>query len=508
MNHRDVEDRTQSNPAAERYLALLEEHRLFEERMQKALAHREAFSEKVLAKVTSDYRTKIDQLARETAALESQLQTELASFEKQLESALPARQRFHEELEELELRHLTGEITTKEYTRRKAALDAQRPGGLADLELLQRNVEFYQRVLQGQRDAARVAGPAASEEPQFEEEPEVGPAAAESAAPGEAWGGTAEAVGEREEMTEVAAFEAEAPSTGQPWAEAEQEVWAEAEAVEEMDASAPLEPAGEEPVYFVDEPAEPHVESEEQYFDQAPGVRDLEEEAALVPPVASGEAEEEEFFQSELSDAEEPATPDWYPSAVSGDEPAFDEELAGGEMDQAMDDLDQFAVQEPLAEEDVEIPEELLLDEGGEFLEHEVPEEDSAALLQSTERLLQEDEDFEDVFNEDVQTQEQPGRPLEPAIVLREGMPDEKIFYMTNNVLSIGRGPDNDIQLSTDTSVSRHHSRITYEDDEYWIADLGSSNGTIVNGARITKTILSGDDEISIGQTVLRFKFC
>jgi len=95
---------------------------------------------------------------------------------------------------------------------------------------------------------------------------------------------------------------------------------------------------------------------------------------------------------------------------------------------------------------------------------------------------------------------------LKPCIIIIEGDSEQAEFFLTSDVLTIGRGPDNDIQLANDTSVSRHHSRISFENGEYIITDLDSSNGTFVNGERVTQIALSESDEISIGQTLLMFK--
>ncbi|MBN2383880.1 FHA domain-containing protein [bacterium] len=95
---------------------------------------------------------------------------------------------------------------------------------------------------------------------------------------------------------------------------------------------------------------------------------------------------------------------------------------------------------------------------------------------------------------------------LRPHIVVIEGDSEQAEFQLSMDVLTIGRGPDNDIQLANDTSVSRHHSRISYENGEYIITDLDSSNGTFVNGERVTQMPLADNDEVSIGQTILLFK--
>ncbi|MCD4653062.1 FHA domain-containing protein [bacterium] len=67
--------------------------------------------------------------------------------------------------------------------------------------------------------------------------------------------------------------------------------------------------------------------------------------------------------------------------------------------------------------------------------------------------------------------------------------------------ITMGRGPNNDIQLATDTSVSRHHAQIALEDSKYVLVDLESSNGTSVNGMRVSRSVLKPNDEIMIGQS-------
>ena len=68
----------------------------------------------------------------------------------------------------------------------------------------------------------------------------------------------------------------------------------------------------------------------------------------------------------------------------------------------------------------------------------------------------------------------------------------------------IGRGDDCDIKLVSDR-VSRHHCEILYKDGHYELRDLGSTNGTYVDGARVTGTVLridptTGDMFLRIGQ--------
>jgi pSer/pThr/pTyr-binding forkhead associated (FHA) protein len=70
---------------------------------------------------------------------------------------------------------------------------------------------------------------------------------------------------------------------------------------------------------------------------------------------------------------------------------------------------------------------------------------------------------------------------------------------------NIGRSRDNDIRLSDDRA-SRRHARIDAQQGTFVISDLGSANGTFVNGQRIYRQALRNGDEICIGDTRLTFR--
>ncbi len=68
----------------------------------------------------------------------------------------------------------------------------------------------------------------------------------------------------------------------------------------------------------------------------------------------------------------------------------------------------------------------------------------------------------------------------------------------------IGRTPGVDLQLS-DQSVSRRHVELIYGDDGVLLKDLGSGNGTKVNGTKVAEKKLEHGDEIAIGKTKIKF---
>jgi hypothetical protein len=69
----------------------------------------------------------------------------------------------------------------------------------------------------------------------------------------------------------------------------------------------------------------------------------------------------------------------------------------------------------------------------------------------------------------------------------------------------LGRSRDCDIQLA-DPNVSRRHAELRQEGSGYWVIDLDSTNGTQVNGKRVTRAKLDSGDRITIGSTDLLFE--
>jgi hypothetical protein len=73
-----------------------------------------------------------------------------------------------------------------------------------------------------------------------------------------------------------------------------------------------------------------------------------------------------------------------------------------------------------------------------------------------------------------------------------------------DRALRLGRSPDNDIILR-DPATSGHHARVERRGDQFWIVDLGSTNGTLVKGEPIQEKELSNGDRITIGQNAVNF---
>jgi len=73
--------------------------------------------------------------------------------------------------------------------------------------------------------------------------------------------------------------------------------------------------------------------------------------------------------------------------------------------------------------------------------------------------------------------------------------------------VTIGRSSENTITLDGDDFASGHHARIESQRDGVWILDLGSTNGTFVNGERVDgRRQLHRGDLLQIGDTEIRFQ--
>jgi dipeptidyl aminopeptidase/acylaminoacyl peptidase len=79
-----------------------------------------------------------------------------------------------------------------------------------------------------------------------------------------------------------------------------------------------------------------------------------------------------------------------------------------------------------------------------------------------------------------------------------------RIVALPNQMVTIGRAPDNDVVVG-DPATSGHHGRIEVRSGFFWISDLGSTNGTLVNGEPVIEKQLSDGDQVAIGQNTLRF---
>jgi len=80
-------------------------------------------------------------------------------------------------------------------------------------------------------------------------------------------------------------------------------------------------------------------------------------------------------------------------------------------------------------------------------------------------------------------------------------------FELNAKAVTVGRASTNDIRLVDDEFASGRHARIEPRRDGVWVEDIGSTNGTYVNGTRLGRAhkLVSGD-VVRIGETDLRYE--
>ena len=126
------------------------------------------------------------------------------------------------------------------------------------------------------------------------------------------------------------------------------------------------------------------------------------------------------------------------------------------------------------------------------------------------------DRDDEVSFDEESQTDKMRAEPEPPelphlapldrnlrhSLAIIAGAQAGSVFAITSPRIYIGRGSTADLQLK-DAEISRRHSMVEIRGDEATVVDLGSTNGTYVDGQRITRTTLGNQSEFTVGSTTL-----
>ena len=109
------------------------------------------------------------------------------------------------------------------------------------------------------------------------------------------------------------------------------------------------------------------------------------------------------------------------------------------------------------------------------------------------------------------------GSPLNKTVVLPHGSkPNIEVHWkeergrckkLFRNDFMLGRGTDCEIRFD-DPAISRRHAKVTFSDGHWWIADLGSVNGTLLDGKLINKAMLPVQCEVQLSDStpLLRFE--
>lgn len=90
------------------------------------------------------------------------------------------------------------------------------------------------------------------------------------------------------------------------------------------------------------------------------------------------------------------------------------------------------------------------------------------------------------------------------SLFVIQGADQGKRFELKSSPVALGRESSNAIRLH-DTEVSRRHAEIRLDDERYRIVDLGSANGTFINGRLVDQAPLRSGDRLQLGQTVMLY---
>ena len=93
-------------------------------------------------------------------------------------------------------------------------------------------------------------------------------------------------------------------------------------------------------------------------------------------------------------------------------------------------------------------------------------------------------------------------------VVMRSpSLPEGTVLALDSAPTAVGRGAQNDLAIPDDEYASAAHARFEPRRDGVWLEDIGSTNGTFVNGIRLTRERkLVPGDVVRIGDTDLRFE--
>jgi pSer/pThr/pTyr-binding forkhead associated (FHA) protein len=89
--------------------------------------------------------------------------------------------------------------------------------------------------------------------------------------------------------------------------------------------------------------------------------------------------------------------------------------------------------------------------------------------------------------------------PSGATAVVLSGFYEGLEIVLDRERIVIGRGRKADLALA-EVTISRAHAAVGFDADGFFVEDLGSTNGTMVNGAPVQRQLLKNDDEIKMGK--------
>ena len=92
-------------------------------------------------------------------------------------------------------------------------------------------------------------------------------------------------------------------------------------------------------------------------------------------------------------------------------------------------------------------------------------------------------------------------------VIKSPALEEDDELLLDSAALLVGRGSGNDVNLARDEYASSNHARVEPRRDGVWVEDVGSTNGTYLNGTRLTNAKrLAPGDILRVGETELRYE--
>ena len=93
------------------------------------------------------------------------------------------------------------------------------------------------------------------------------------------------------------------------------------------------------------------------------------------------------------------------------------------------------------------------------------------------------------------------------VVIKSPALEEDDELVLDSAALLLGRGSGNDVNLARDEYASSNHARVEPRRDGVWVEDVGSTNGTYLNGTRLTNAKrLAPGDILRVGETELRYE--
>jgi FHA domain len=93
------------------------------------------------------------------------------------------------------------------------------------------------------------------------------------------------------------------------------------------------------------------------------------------------------------------------------------------------------------------------------------------------------------------------------VVIKSPALEEDDELLLDSAALLVGRGSGNDVNLARDEYASSNHARVEPRRDGVWVEDVGSTNGTYLNGTRLTNAKrLAPGDILRVGETEMRYE--